>query len=38
MREQETGGDFTSLYDFMRNDGMKMNKRAVENLIPLRCL
>ena len=34
MRERETGGDFTSLYDFCsRMNGSEMNKRAVENLI-----
>ena len=34
MRERETGGHFTSLYDFCsRMNGSEMNKRAVENLI-----
>ena len=34
MRERETGGAFTSLYDFCsRMNGSDMNKRAVENLI-----
>ena len=34
MRERETGGDFSSLYDFCsRMNGSEMNKRAVENLI-----
>ena len=34
MRERETGGPFTSLYDFCsRMNGSEMNKRAVENLI-----
>ena len=34
MRERETGGRFTSLYDFCsRMNGSEMNKRAVENLI-----
>ena len=34
MRDRETGGDFTSLYDFCsRMNGSEMNKRAVENLI-----
>ena len=34
MRERESNGKFTSLYDFCsRMNGSEMNKRAVENLI-----